>query len=214
MEKHGTTFPGWYITFQQAALAALPRPPQIDQDTALGWSGNGESLSRVLAKILLPGHEDKSPAQPIFPAVPADDKWFELEVDNDIDPMEVVCSAVHDTKDWKYLGPKFKGRVKYRAKLVRLGHVRNLDEARDEANKMGYRLLEGQAQEPFKKKFPKPKGKGPVVFGGSEWQSPHGGPHVIYLHDVWVEWFSYFHWSERGFRERYRWVVVNKVASP
>lgn len=63
MSEHGTAFPSWYITFQQAALAALPRPPQIDKDTALGWADNGEGFSRVLAEVLVPpaGNREKKP---------------------------------------------------------------------------------------------------------------------------------------------------------
>lgn len=55
MSKHGTdSFPNWYITFQQAALAALPRPPELDQDTALGWADNGKAFTNALAAALLP----------------------------------------------------------------------------------------------------------------------------------------------------------------
>lgn len=54
MEYHGTAFPNWYITFQQAALAALPRPPEIDQDTALGWTDNGEAMQRAFLQFLVP----------------------------------------------------------------------------------------------------------------------------------------------------------------
>lgn len=54
MEDYGTAFPKWYITFQQAALAALPRPPQIDQDTALGWADNGEAMRRAFLQVLVP----------------------------------------------------------------------------------------------------------------------------------------------------------------
>lgn len=54
MEDHGTAFPSWYITFQQAALAALPRPPKIDQDTALDWADNGAALQRAFLQALVP----------------------------------------------------------------------------------------------------------------------------------------------------------------
>ena len=56
MSDHETasTFPGWYIRFQQAALAALPRPPELNQDTGLGWADNGEAMKRVFAETLLP----------------------------------------------------------------------------------------------------------------------------------------------------------------
>lgn len=59
MSKHGTdsSFPDWYITFQQAALAALPRPPELDQGVALGWADNGESFANALAIALLPPKE-------------------------------------------------------------------------------------------------------------------------------------------------------------
>ena len=84
--------------------------------------------------------------------VPANDEWFELLVDNDIDPMEVVRTSVHDPNGWKYLGPKLEGLINYIAKLTHLGYAQNLREVRERADKIGLRLLEGQAIEPFKKK--------------------------------------------------------------
>lgn len=57
-QKHETAFPSWYIAFQQAALAALPRPPQITKDIALAWADNGElfrqELSLIAAKFPAP----------------------------------------------------------------------------------------------------------------------------------------------------------------
>ncbi|PIT92393.1 MAG: hypothetical protein COU08_02715 [Candidatus Harrisonbacteria bacterium CG10_big_fil_rev_8_21_14_0_10_42_17] len=41
MSNHETpspAFPDWYITFQQAALKNLPRPPALDKETALSWA--------------------------------------------------------------------------------------------------------------------------------------------------------------------------------
>ena len=143
-------------------------------------------------------------------ALPADDVWFELEVHNDINPIDVVTSAGYDPKGWEYLGPKLSGKQTLRVKLVRLGYVRNLREAREKANKLGYRLVDGQAREPFKTKFPKPDGKGPVVFGGSEWRDPFGGPRVACLYDFGRGWGSGFHWSGGEFGGRWRWLVVGK----
>jgi hypothetical protein len=57
MSDHGTTsqeFPAWYITFQIAALKNLPRPGEIDEQIALGWSDNGESMKHVLREVLVP----------------------------------------------------------------------------------------------------------------------------------------------------------------
>lgn len=145
-------------------------------------------------------------------AVPADDEWFELEVDDDVDPMSVVTTAGYNADGWKYLGPKLSGKRTLRAKIVRLGYVRNLEEARKKADKLGFRLVEGQAREPFKARFPKPDdGKGPVVFGGSEWRRPHGHAGVAYLRGFRDGWGSGFYWSGRDFLgDRYRWLVVGK----
>jgi hypothetical protein len=143
-------------------------------------------------------------------AVPADDEWFNLKVDNDVDPMTVVVSAGYNAKGWKSLGPKFTGKKTYRAKLVRLGYVRNLAEARNKAAEMGYRLVEGQARESFKAKFPKPDGKGLILFGGSEWQDPHGLACVAYLDDFEDVWDSHFNSSGHDFRDYWRWLVVGK----
>lgn len=43
---------GSYVEFQTAVLRALPR--DIDSDVALGWTKNGEALSRALREVLLP----------------------------------------------------------------------------------------------------------------------------------------------------------------
>lgn len=142
--------------------------------------------------------------------VPANDKWFNLTVDNDVDPMEVVSSAGYNAKGWKYLGPELKDKQTYRVKLVRLGHIRNTDEAQKKVNKMGCRLIEGQAREAFKAKFPRPDGNGYIVFGGSEWQSPDGYACVTYLHDFQDGWRSRFRWRARVFRRAWRWLVVGK----
>ena len=86
-----------------------------------------------------------------IPTMPAEDEWFELTVDNNIDPMSVVTSAGFDATKWEYLGPPFSGVKNYRVKLIALGYVRNLDEAKAAAKLKNpkYQLLEGQAREAF-----------------------------------------------------------------
>ena len=142
--------------------------------------------------------------------VPADDEWFELEVDNDKDLLEVVASAGYNPKGWKYLGPEFTGKKTYRGKLVRLGYVPNLAEPRDKVDKMGYRLVEGQARESFRAKFPKPDGKGSIAFGGSEWRASDGPPRVPCLIVFGDKWGSSFFWSNLDFNDHWRWLVVDK----
>src|SRR3989338_8684179 len=46
--------PGWYIEFQAALLRQAPRPGEIDQVTAEGWTSNQKGLKNKLAGCLLP----------------------------------------------------------------------------------------------------------------------------------------------------------------
>lgn len=206
MPQRGTaSVTGAYLEFQAAVLKALPR--ELKDELALAWAKNGEALEKVLHSLSLPPVEASTP---LPSAIPADDEWFDLEVDDDVDPMAVVASAGYDPKGWKYLGPKLTGKRTLRVKLVRLGPVRNLKEAEEKADAMGCRLVEGQAREPFKAKFPKPDGKGPILFGGSQWQYPFGNAYVAFLYGLGGEWFSLFFWADRGFSGRWRWPVVGK----
>ena len=147
-----------------------------------------------------------------IPTMPAEDEWFELTVDNNIDPMSVVTSAGFDATKWEYLGPPFSGVKNYRVKLIALGYVRNLDEAKAAAKLKNpkYQLLEGQAREAFKAKYPRHNGR-PVVFGGSEWQDPNRDRRVAYLGYLHGgEWSSDFDWSERDFGGDWLWAVVEQ----
>lgn len=49
-----TEVPGWYIEFQAALLRQAPRPGEIDQKTAEGWTSNQKGLKKNLAGCLLP----------------------------------------------------------------------------------------------------------------------------------------------------------------
>lgn len=142
-------------------------------------------------------------------AVPGDDEWFDLKVDNDVDPMSVVTTAGYTASGWKYLGPNLLGKRTLQVKLIYLGYVCNLDEAKKRADEMGYRLIEGQAREPFKVRFPKPDGRG-MVFGGSRWQGPDGDANATCLLGFEGAWYSSFRWSGGGFDDDWRWLVVGK----
>ncbi len=45
--------PGWYIEFQTALLRQAPRPGEIDQKTAEGWTSNQKGLKKNLANCIL-----------------------------------------------------------------------------------------------------------------------------------------------------------------
>lgn len=125
----------------------------------------------------------------------------------------MVTSLGWNAREWKYLGLELSGRQTYRAKLVKLGLVRNREEASERANKMGYRLVEGQAIGPFRARFSQPDGKGPIVFGGCEWQNQHGEANVICLIGFMYEWNSDFRYSGGDFFGDSRWLVVAKEPS-
>ncbi len=143
---------------------------------------------------------------------PVEDALFDLTVDNNVDPMTVVTSCGLDATNWKYLGPQQSGIRIYRVKLVSLGSVRNLDEAKKAAGRLNpkFRLLEGQAREPFKEKYPRHNGR-PIVFGGSQWQDPDDSRNVAYLGTLSVgEWHSRFGWSDGDFHDDRLWPVVEQ----
>lgn len=59
------SIPGWYVEFQADVLRQLPRPRELDQTTAEGWSSNQKALKNVLASVLLPS-QDKPVADSRF----------------------------------------------------------------------------------------------------------------------------------------------------
>lgn len=58
--------PGWYIEFQAALLRQAPRPGEIDQTIAEGWTSNQKGLKKKLASCLLP-QSTNVPVEPIKP---------------------------------------------------------------------------------------------------------------------------------------------------
>ncbi len=205
MRTHGTATEGQLAEFLGAGVKALTLiasslgPKRLEH-----WSRNGAELEkRFIQALALSGSEE-----PLL--VPADDEWFDLEVDNDQDPMDVVRPANFNPTGWRYLGPKLTGKRTIKVKLVRLGYCKNLEEAKQKADARGYRLLEGQARESFKKRFPKPDDNDHVVFGGSLCQSPGGGAGVACLDRVGGGWGSGFVWTGGGWDDDWCWAVVRK----
>ncbi|MDO8473998.1 MAG: hypothetical protein Q7S62_00365 [bacterium] len=145
--------------------------------------------------------------------VPVEDKWFDLEIDNDKNPLAIVLSAGHSAYNWEYLGPELRGRQTYQVKLVRLGYVCNVERARRKANALGYRLVGGHAREPFKAKFPNNDRKGPVIFGASEWKDSYDEVVVASLDGFEGGWNESFSVSGGYFGKACRWLVVSKQLS-
>ena len=170
-----------------------------------------ERMMRKITDIAVMVLRFLSPGRLMLPP-PPNDEWFTLRVDNNINPMDVVAMSVsRGPRGWKYLGPAVAGKQTYHAKLVCLGACRNLAEARERAEKIGCRLLEGQAREPFKKRFSAQDNRGPIVFGGSVWESPEGNRQVAALRYLPSEWDSSFGLAGKDdhFGEECRWVVAS-----
>lgn len=204
MEDHGTAFPSWYITFQQAALAALPRPPELDQEVALGWAGNGKAFAKVLAETLLPKQEKQ--VVPTVSAYPADGEIFELTLNGDVpenDPIEMVRRDCYDPAGWKYIGKKVTGKQVRRFKLVRVGRCRNLNEVREKLVAHGS-IPEGQWREAFKTAYPEPDENSPVGFADPSWVDPDGNANFPYIYGGGN---SDFRWADNDFNEDRRWLV-------
>lgn len=139
----------------------------------------------------------------------ADDEWFWLKVNSGMNPMKVL-HWTHE-KGWKYLGPKFMGKHMYHVKLIRFGYVQNLEEARQKADKLGYRLVEGQAIRPFVRKFPRLNDNDVVAFGGSKWQNPSGVNRVVcYCYGSGSKGEMLWHWADNDFPYNFRWLVTEK----
>lgn len=182
------------------------------QDELQCVHANGGEYKREYTIFVHEFARRKTASSSPIPAMPAEDKWFELTVDDNLDPMTVVTSAGIDPTNWEYLRPKFSGVKTYRVKLISLGYVRGLEEAKQAAKAKNpkYRLLEGQAREPFKALYPRHNSR-PVVFGGSEWQGPSGDRSVAGLGGLYGgEWGSSFRWSERAFGDCWLWAVVEQ----
>lgn len=197
----------------------LPRKPEKFQGTWVSVSKRDQypidiSCSVYVDMAVRVMLEGAQPYYAEFPGtysdlpVPSLDEGFPLVVDNDTNPIEVVTAAGCNFKGWKYIGPALSGEVTYRAKLIKLGRVPNLADAKLKAGEKGYRLLEGQAADTFSIQYPTYDGQGPVIFGGSEWEYPQGERRVAVLIPSGDAWVQDFQWSETSFGPEDRWAVV------
>lgn len=209
--NHGTTsilFPDWYIRFQQAALAALPRPPELDQNTGLGWADDGETMKRVLAEALLPKQDEiasVSVSTPsLKPTYPAIGEVFELTLDGVLEnePIEMVRRDGYNPEGWKHTGKRVSGKQTRRFTLVSVSYSRTFDDLTRKLDEHGA-IPEGQWREALKAAY-QHDGKGPVGIADSSWVFPDGG---AYFPCVYASGHSDFRWAGRGFDDGWRWLV-------
>lgn len=156
--------------------------------------------------------------QPLGSSVPPEDQWFQLEVDYDVNVMKHISSAPLDGSSWinqsvrHYAQPPLSGRVLSRIKLVSLGQIDSVEEAkRLIREKYSCRCLHAEGLPPFRNTFPRHNGR-PIAFGGSYWGKPGltDRHHIAYLLPVddggWRATFreAYF----EGFSAEWQWAIV------
>lgn len=129
-------------------------------------------------------------------AVPAINEPFTLEVDYDVNPREVIddCFTQPYAQRWEYLGPKRSGKRIMPAKLVYLPPAQDLKKVMRAADKMGYYLLEAQAQEAFRRKYLASTSKEfQILFGNSVWDNNDWSDLtcITYLAAIGSEWYTF-----------------------
>jgi len=165
MKKHGTAsqVTGSYVEFQAAVLRALPR--DINPDVALGWTQNGESLTRVLREALMP---DRKPADNIYP----------LSVDYGRSVEDGVRAGRYDWVNPNITSHNFptkrRGRAEVVLELICFDREISSYEVLFEIDKRGYRPANLQELLAFGEKYPEVQREFPVVALDSVWQDRGG----------------------------------------
>ena len=208
MSSHGTTsdFPDWYIVFQQAALAALPRPSELDKDTGLNWAANGEAMKKGFAKILLPPktatlvQETKEPLKP--PSYPKDGEVFSLTITKPFTGLEMVRDdGFKNWLEWRFAREEIVAPQTKRFMLVWIGYQPNFESVERELKKHG-RIPQGQWRKAFKKAFPQTDGSW-IGVADSAWVRPSGRVNFPCVSDHGES----FCWTDSAFDTSWRWLV-------
>lgn len=218
--------PGQYRELHGAVIRALP---DMDHDQARAWVDDPGALKAFLTRMNFPLEQALSAAMPFTAPVakpasaskkptriplPADGKLFQLTLDASLaEPMAMVRGDGYDPTGWKFNGPALKGSQSGQFKLVRLGAVTSLADARAKAHAMSVTLAEGQWREAFKAAYPNNDKAGPLAFGGeaTEWVGPDSDRYFPVLREDGRAWGSHFHWAGRDCGDGWCWLVREQV---
>jgi len=146
------------------------------------------------------------------PPLPADGVEFELTLTVE----EAAKEAIHwFGEHWEYRGARIKKAETKRVKLIRLGHVNDLDEAQEKAKAQDCRLVVGQWRAAFEKAFPRHDNSGPIAFGGESWLQNSDHPHVFPtllegLDNVWLHGEHPTLMMFGGCGDEWRWLAENE----
>jgi len=132
MKNHGTTpqITGIYAEFQAAVIKALPR--DIDQDVALGWTKNGETLARILREALTPNGSGRQ----MYPIIVN----YERSVEDGVEAGHYDWVNSNITSE--YFPTERKGTTEIEVKLIHFNRIISTVEALCELDRMGYRPAE------------------------------------------------------------------------
>ncbi|MEK7539869.1 MAG: hypothetical protein AAB558_01335 [Patescibacteria group bacterium] len=148
--------------------------------------------------------------------LPADGELFQLTLDGSkADPMAMVREDGYDPNGWEFNGPALQGIQTGQFKLVRLGAVTSLADARAKAHAMKCDLAEGQWREAFKATYPHNDKGGPIAFAGetTEWVLPRSNRSFPVLDEDSEAWDSYLCWSDNDDGDDWRWLVREQLIS-
>lgn len=155
MKKHGTApnITGSYVEFQSAVLRALPR--DIDPDVALGWTQNGEALSRILRDALTPQDKPFS-------------KIFIITYDGVYKTSELVALGKYDRpNDWitdKLFPTKRMERMIRMIELIEFDHYTTSEEVIAEIARRGLERPTHDDALYFGIQYPEEQRKHAIVF--------------------------------------------------
>lgn len=210
---------------RELGAALVRNMPDLIGEQAQAWVDDPAALKAFLARMNFPLQEAAEvpftapvakPAskKPARVRLPADGELFQLTLDaSQADPMAMVRGDGYDPKGWKFNGPALQGTLTGQFKLVRLGAVSSLTDARAKAHAMSVTLAEGQWREAFKAAYPHNDKGGPIAFGGetTEWVHPSSRRFPV-LRDSGKSWRSSFHWADGGFGDSWRWLVREQLS--
>ncbi|HEY4508101.1 MAG TPA: hypothetical protein VJJ55_00400 [Candidatus Paceibacterota bacterium] len=200
------------LDFETLILQGITDAGGQPEDANLLTEGDIKALGTLAAER---GAQQRSPNQPTPApttlAVPRDGEIFELTLNaDDADPIGMVRSdGYNDADKWEFNGPKVNGTQTRRFKIVSVGYQANAEAVNKALAEHGT-PAPGQWREAFKKKCPRPDGKGPIGFTGSEWVAPRRGRRLPCVSGFGDSWISGFFWLVVVFRGGWRFVVELK----
>ena len=215
-----TALPGWYVEFQAAILRQAPRPEEIGQDVAEGWTGNQKSLKETLAGSLLPPRQTETflvlcgQATIEKKVVDSSRPVFTLVVDYG-QPLAKMIEAgrydsVHPAVTAKHFPIAGQGQRETAVEIFHFNRVMSSDQVIAELDRVGYRPAQIEELLAIGAKKPELQRQFPIIALGSRWRDSYGYRHIPCL-DGWGGGRELgIYWFERDWYGHCRFLAVRK----